>query len=512
MTAPEKTGGLDRRLVRRLSKAVGGSLSAALEERICYSFDATDLRGLPDVVVWARSTDDVVGVVRIAHEAGVPVVPRGAGTGYTGGSVPVAGGIALSVEKMNRILSVDVRRRIAVVEPGVVNNDLRKEVETVGLFYPPDPASLLVSSIGGNVAEGAGGPRTVLYGTTRDYVAGLELVLDDGSVVRTGVLEGPSVGGWDPGPLLVGSEGTLAVMTAVALRLSDLPEITATYWAEFATLEDAARAVASITASGIPVSVLEILDRETLACAVEYVTGTRPDAAPEGALLIETEGAREAVEASAGRIQELVRSNGASTFREATDEKEREEIWETRRSISPSLARLAGGKINEDIAVPRSAIPSFVKAMYEIGGALELPIHAFGHAGDGNLHVNVMVDRGDPSQMMRAREAVARLFAAALSRGGTLSGEHGIGITKAEHLSLEFDERAMAATAQVKRAFDPTGFMNPEKILTERPNPWWEGLPDAGGVPDGGRDAVPDGGRNGGPDAGADSPREPTTC
>jgi glycolate oxidase len=479
----EPTGGSngrpasDRRFTRELGRAVAGEVSVTREDRLCYAYDATDLKAVPDVVVWPRSTADVVAVVRFAAEHGLPVVPRGAGTGYTGGSVPIAGGIALSFEAMNRVLSIDAGRKLAVVEPGIVNDDLRRRVEAMGLTYPPDPASLKVSTIGGNLAEGAGGPRTVLYGTTRDYVVGIEAVLPDGSVVSTGTLSPDGANAWDLGPLIVGSEGTLAIVTKVALRLSLLPAGFATYWAEFPTLEAAASAVAAITAAGFPVSVLEILDRETTSCALEYVRGTPPKAVPDGALLIELEGGESELASLSERLLELLRESGATALRAAAEEDEREEIWEIRRSISPSLARLSSGKINEDIAVPRSAIPVFVRAMREIGREAGLPIHAFGHAGDGNLHVNVMVERSDRDEMRRARRAVSRLFAAALSMGGTLSGEHGIGITKADHLALEIGEAAFRVSGRVKRAFDPRGILNPDKILTDRPNPWWRDLP-----------------------------------
>ena len=480
--AAERAGGaLDARVLRGLRRAAPGAVSTRLEDRICYSLDATDLRSLPDAVAWPRSAEEVAGVVRAAAAHGVPVVPRGAGTGYTGGCLPVAGGVVVSTERMDRVLLVDVARRVAVVEPGVVNEALRARVESVGLSYPPDPASLKVSTIGGNVAEGAGGPRTVLHGTTRDYVVGLEAVLADGAVVSTGFLApGDGTVGWDLGTLLVGSEGTLAVVTKVALRLTDRPLGFATYWAEFPSLEGAALAVAKITAAGLPAGVLEIMDGATLACAVEHVRGVKPAGAPEAALLVELEGDPSGFGAAAATVRAFALENGATVFREAASEEEREEIWEIRRSISPSLARMSGGKINEDIAVPRSRIPEFVRAMREIGAALDLRILAFGHAGDGNLHVNVMVERADTGQMARARDAVARLFACALRLGGTLSGEHGIGITKAEHLASELDETALRVTRALKRAFDPDGIMNPDKILTDRPNPWWQGLPPAG--------------------------------
>ena len=462
--------------MRALSAAAGGAFSTRLEDRICYSFDATDLRSLPDAVAWPSTSAQVSDVVRAARGAGLAVVPRGAGTGYTGGSVPVNGGVVLSFEKMDRVLSVDTAKRIAVVQPGVVNNALRDRVEALGLFYPPDPASLKVSTIGGNVAEGAGGPRTVLYGTTRDYVVGLEAVMPDGQLVVTGALADPPDDGWDATALIIGSEGTLAIVTRVALRLSDLPASFATLWAEFGSLHDAACAVAALTADGLPLSVLEVLDRETFECAHEYVHGARPERAGDGALLVELEGDPSAVAAGAERARSLLADGGAVGIVEAGTDDEREGIWEMRRAVSPALARIGAGKLNEDIAVPRSAIPMFVKAMGEISSSTGLPIVAFGHAGDGNLHVNVMVDRSDAGAMRRAREAVARLFSEALSMGGTLSGEHGVGITKAEHLALELDSVALATTEAVKRALDPDGALNPDKILTDKPNPWWEAV------------------------------------
>jgi glycolate oxidase len=469
--------GVDAALLRELSRDLAGRVSASLEDRICYSLDATDLRALPDAVAWPVSTEEAAAVVRAAARRGVPVVPRGAGTGYTGGCLPVDGGIVVSTERMRRVLAVDAARRVAVVEPGVVNAAVGEAVAQVGLSYPPDPASLKVSTIGGNVAEGAGGPRTVLHGTTRDYVVGLEAVLADGSVVRTGCLSSDGRSGWDPAPLLVGSEGTLAVVTAVALRLTDRGAGYATFWAEFASLDDAALAVADLTAAGLPVGVLELLDAGTLACALEHATGAVPENVPEAALLVELEGDAGVLAGAAAAVRAAAERRGATAFREAATARERDELWDLRRSVSPSLARHSGGKINEDIAVPRSAIPAFVKEMRLIGSSLDLAILAFGHAGDGNLHVNVMVDRSDPGEMARAREAVSRLFDSALALGGTLSGEHGIGITKAEHLARELGETAMRVTRSVKRALDPTGLLNPDKVVTERRNPWWDGLP-----------------------------------
>jgi len=460
------------RAARDLRALLRQQVSFRLEDRICYSFDATDLHFVPDAVAWPDDLEQVVGIARASARHGFPVVPRGAGTGYTGGSVPLQGGLAVSLERMDRILAVDARRRLAVVEPGVVNEDLRTEVGALGLTYPPDPASLKVSTIGGNVAESAGGPRTVLHGTTRDYVVGLEMVLADGRVVRTGVLAAPR-SGWDCGPLFVGSEGTLAIFTKAALRLTERPLRFATLWAEFPSLSQAASAVAALTAAGLPLSVLEILDGQTYACAHEYVRGHPPEEAPEGALLIELEGMGDDVDRGIAAVSALVGESGARGLRRATDESERDEIWEIRRSISPALARLGEVKINEDIAVPRSAIPDFVRVMHEVSRDVRLPILAFGHAGDGNLHVNIMLEKAGADELARARSAVARLFSAALSMGGALSGEHGIGITKAEHLASELSPVAIDVTKRVKRALDPRDLINPGKVVTSAPNPWW---------------------------------------
>ncbi|MBD3367282.1 MAG: FAD-binding protein [Candidatus Eisenbacteria bacterium] len=463
----------------RLSRVSGVSVSTAIEDRICYSYDATDVRALPDAVAWPESSVEVADVLRAAREADVPVVPRGAGTGYTGGSLPVVGGIGLSLERMNTVSSIDTRALVALAGPGVVNEALAEAAEAGGLSYPPDPASRKVSTVGGNIAECAGGPATVLHGTTRDYVAGLEAVLSDGSVVSTGILSGERRTSWDAGPLLVGSEGTLSVVTDAALRLTPAPEATGTFWIEFADLESAARAVAAIVASALPVSSLELIDRDTYVASHEFVRGARPERDIEGGLLVELEGTTEAVSGATEQLGRLADEFGATGFRSPSDDTEREEIREIRRSISPSLARLATGKANEDITVPRSRIPDFVHGMRAIGREHDLRILSFGHAGDGNLHVNVMFDRDDVGSRRRARAAVDRLFQLALSLGGTLSGEHGIGITKADQLASELEETALEATAAVKRALDPDGILNPEKILTHLPNPWWGDLDEA---------------------------------
>jgi glycolate oxidase len=271
----------------------------------------------------------------------------------------------------------------------------------------------------------------------------------------------------------VGSEGTLAVFTKVALRLTERPLRFATLWAEFPSLSQAASAVAALTAAGLPLSVLEILDGQTYACAHEYVRGSPPEEASEGALLIELEGMGDEVERGIAAVSALAGESGARGLRRATDESERDEIWEIRRSISPALARLGEVKINEDIAVPRSAIPEFVRIMHEVSRDVRLPILAFGHAGDGNLHVNIMLEKAGADELARARSAVARLFSAALSMGGALSGEHGIGITKADHLASELSPVAMDVTKRLKSALDPTDLINPGKVVTSAPNPWW---------------------------------------
>jgi glycolate oxidase len=453
----------------RLAGIVGESnLLLDDTDRLTFGTDALR-RGHPaDAVVRPGSTSEVAAVVRVCAEAGIPFVPRGAGTGYTGGAVPVRGGVVISLERMNRILEIDEANLVAVVEPNVVNGDLQDAVAALGLFYPPDPASFRTSTIGGNVAECAGGPRAFKYGTTKQYVLGLEAVLPTGEVVETGGKVVKNVVGYDLTHLLVGSEGTLAIITKVILRLIPKPPSQATLRASFPTVDAAAAAVTEIIRARVIPAALELIDGDSLE-AVAKNLGVR-SLAPEGTaaiLLLEVDGTPSAVADEAIRVEAACRLGGATEVLRAADAAEREELWRVRRELSLSLKMVAPLKFNHDVVVPKGRIPELFALVARIREAYSLRIPCFGHAGDGNIHVNIMVSPDDSDEIARAHEAERVLFEGVVSLEGSISGEHGIGFAKAPFLPMELTPDEIALMKRVKAAFDPQGLLNPGKIFPE---------------------------------------------
>lgn len=440
----------------------GRQVLDSLEDRIAYGYDATGRRALPEVVVRVTRAEEVAAILRYASGQGVAVVPRGAGTGLSGGAVPSQGGISLVLAGMREIKEIDRANLVAVCQPGVVTGELQAAVEREGLFYPPDPGSLACCTIGGNVAENAGGPRGVKYGVTKDYVLGLEVVLASGEVVRLGGKQVKNVTGYNFTQLFVGSEGTLGVITEVTLRLLPLPPARKTMLAAFDRLDDAAAAVAAISAAVVPAT-LEIIDRYSVTCVEEYLHLGLPREA-EALLLIETDGMPEAVEAEGEVIAAICRKRKGS-LRVARDRAEAEDLWRARRAISPAISQLRPTKVSEDISVPRSAVADMVRELQRIAAEYALPIAIFGHAGDGNLHPNILTDRRDAGEMERVERAVAAIFQAALRLGGTLSGEHGIGLEKKAFLGQDLSPATVALMKDVKRALDPRGILNPGKIF-----------------------------------------------
>ncbi len=436
------------------------------DARALYGTDALK-RGSPaDIVVFPGTTQDVAGVVRICAERRLPIVPRGAGTGYTGGSVPTHGGVVVSLERMHRILEIDEANLVAVVEPNVVTGDLQDAVEQVGLFYPPDPASLRQSVIGGNVAECAGGPRAFKYGTTKRYVLGLEAVLPTGEVIQTGGKAVKNVVGYDLTQLLVGSEGTLAIITKIVLRLIPKPPRQITLRATFPDVESSAAAVVNIIRARVVPAALELIDGDSLD-AVARNLGVQ-SLAPEGTaalLLLEVDGIEQAIEEEAGRVEDACRAAGATEVLRAHSEKERDELWRVRRELSLSLKTIASLKLNHDVVVPKGRIPELFALVREIRDRFHLRIPCFGHAGDGNIHVNIMVDKDDREAIVRAHEAEEVLFAGVVALEGSISGEHGIGFAKARFLPLELSDDEIALMKRVKKAFDPLGILNPGKMF-----------------------------------------------
>ncbi|MBI5694858.1 MAG: FAD-binding protein [Nitrospirae bacterium] len=455
---------MDDNIIKAL-KGIAGADNVSTDDasRAAYAYDATRLKALPDVVVRPGSEAEVAAVLRLASARRLPVVPRGAGSGLSGGSVPTRGGITLSFERMADIINIDTANRIVVVQPGVVTGVLQKAVEDKGLFYPPDPGSLAFCTIGGNVAENAGGMRALKYGVTRDYVIGLRAVLPSGEVIKTGVRTAKGVVGYDLTRLIVGSEGTLAVVTEITLRLVPKPLSVVTMTAYFADQEGAGRAVASIMASPVTPRCLEFLDTEALKAGAAH-SGMKLPGDAGGFLLIETDGSPEEARRQADVIRGIIEPD-AIEVRVAADAPEAAALWKLRRSTSQALFSIAPDKINEDTVVPVSRVHEALAGFAEIGKRHGLKVVCFGHAGDGNIHVNVMTDRKDKTRFSEAEKAVEEIFQLVLGLGGTISGEHGIGLTKAQYLRMELSEVEVDLLKRVKHAFDPDGILNPGKIF-----------------------------------------------
>lgn len=460
-------GDMQRAIINQLAVIVGrDNLLASPEDLRCYSYDGTGRVFLPEAVALPGSAEEIAAIVRLANTHGFPVVPRGAGTGMTGGSLPTAGGLVLATTRMNRILEIDPDNMVAVVEPGVVTGDLQEVLKNHRLQYPPDPASLKFCTLGGNAAECAGGPSAVKYGVTKDYIIGLEVVLPTGEIMHTGVRTEKGVVGYDLIRLFVGSEGTLGVFTKLVLRLLPLPERKETYLLHFTSLARATELVSGILAAGIRPCTLEYMDRT----AIRVVGDHLPSAVPpetQALLLVEIDGSDGEVRMQEDRLVRCLDLEDIGWLR-AGDEKEREAIWQARRSISPAVFSLRPHKISEDVVVPRSRIPELVSFAEEMGRKLGITILTFGHAGDGNIHVNIMLDRADVSEATRGETARKKLFEYVMRLGGTLSGEHGIGITKAEFLPLEVDATALTVMRNIKCLLDPNNILNPGKIFPER--------------------------------------------
>jgi glycolate oxidase len=459
---------LDKKILSHLESITGrGGIFTSPEDLAVYGYDGTFEEGRPDVVVLPSTTEQVSRIVQAAAAERIPIVPRGMGSGLAAGSVPFRGGIALSTTRMNRILEIDKANATVRAEAGVVTADLQAAVEKNGLFYPPDPSSIRHSTIGGNIACNAGGPRCLKYGVTGDYVLGLTVVLADGRILRTGGKCIKDVVGYDLNALFTGSEGTLGIVTEALLRLIALPKFYRTALVEFVSLDDAARTVDSILSAGIVPAALELMDETAIACVEEAMhLGLPLDV--EAALLIETDGAEEEtvtreIEAAA----EICRKSGSRRVRVAKDEEERTALWQARRSVSPSLGRKAPNKLGEDITVPRSAIPEVIRRVKAIGAKYGLPIVIFGHAGDGNLHPNILFDKRDPGQWKKVQQMVEEEFSAALDLGGTLSGEHGVGALKRPYLEKALGPVSADIQKRIKQALDPLNILNPGKIFPE---------------------------------------------
>ena len=459
---------IDKKILAQLEKITGkDSVLTSPEDLAVYSYDSTFEEGCPEVVVLPRTTEQVSQVVKLAAEARIPLVSRGMGSGLAGGSVPSMGGIVLAMTRMNRILEIDQANAAVRVEAGIVTADLQAAVEKVGLFYLPDPSSIRESTIGGNIACNAGGPRCLKYGVTGNYVLGLTVVLADGRVLYAGNKCIKDVVGYDMLALFTGSEGTLGVITEALLRLTAKPRFVRTALVEFPSLEDASRTVNAILTAGIVPAALELMDETAIACTEEAMQlGLPLDV--EAILIIESDGSDDTfvlseMEASA----RICREEGARQVKVAKDEKERSNLWEARRSVTAALARRTPNKLGEDITVPRSAIPEAVRRLKAISAKYGLPIVIFGHAGDGNLHPNILFDKRDPEQWDKVQQMVKEEFATALELGGTLSGEHGVGTLKRPYLEDALGALSIEMQKRIKQALDPLNILNPGKVFPD---------------------------------------------
>ena len=433
--------------------------------KIAYCYDATRKRYAPDGVVFPRDESDVSEILKYCNEHKITIIPRGAGSGFTGGALASSGGIIMALEKhMNKILEIDLENMVAVVQPGVSNKDLQKEVEKLGLFYPPDPASETYSTLGGNVSENSGGMRAAKYGITKDYVMALRAVLPNGDVIRAGKRTIKDVAGFNIAGILIASEGALAVITEITLKLISKPKFSKTAMGVFPSVESAMNAVFKTMAAGVTPVAMEFLDNLSIKAVEERFHRGLPTSA--GAILVsEMDGNDESViNADLERLKEHFIANGASEFRVAKDANESSDIWFARRNCSQAINCYGSLKINEDITVPRSKLPALLEKIAEISAKYNVTTPCFGHTGDGNVHTNVMVDKNDPEAVKRGHEAITEIFKATVELGGTLSGEHGIGISKAPFMSLAFSEAEMNLFRAIKKAFDPNNILNPNKM------------------------------------------------
>ncbi len=451
-------------LVRELRAIVGDTyLLLEKEDVIVYEQDGSIFQVMPEVVVVPSNVEQVAAVVKAAKQANVPIVPRGSGTGLAGGAVPAEGGIIVSLARLNKILKIDLQNRIAIVEPGVINLDISKAVAKEGLFYAPDPSSQAACSIGGNVANNSGGPHTLAYGVTTNHVLGMEVVLDDGQIVWLGgeVADSP---GYDLCGIFVGSEGTMGIVTKVAVKLMQTRESVRTLLAIFDEMDVATRTVVDITGAGIIPAALEMMDRTT----IEAVETGSPVGFPrdaEAVLIVEVEGIVEQTEHSMTLVRAICERNGAREVRVAKDDGERQLLWKGRKGAFGAMGALAPNYYVQDGVVPRSKLPEMMKRVAEISKQYNLRIANVFHAGDGNLHPNILFDMRTPGELDRVIEAGEATLRACIELGGSITGEHGVGLEKKAYIGLLFNEADLEAMSRVRRAFDPDGRFNPAKLF-----------------------------------------------
>jgi glycolate oxidase len=458
-------------VINQLKEIVGTDhVFTEKEDLFCYTYDGSfsfTKPSFPGVVVKPKNTEEVSRIVKLANNLEIPLIPRGAGSNLSGGTVPLKECIIMQLNRMNRIKKIDKRNMIAIVEPGVVTGVFQEELAKLGLFYPPDPASLAFSTMGGNVAECAGGPRGVKYGVTRDYVLALEVVLADGSVIRTGARTMKSVAGYDLTRLITGSEGTLGIVTEITVKILPMPQARQTVLASFGSLDQTAETVVEIMAQGIIPSSLEFMDKTCVEVIEKFIPSGLPLDA-EAVLLIEVDGHEKAIADEIKEIDRICHEQGALQVRSASSEEEREKLWAGRRGVFGAFAQLFPTILSEDVTVPRDKIPEAVRDVRRIAEAYQLKVAIIAHAGDGNLHADILTDEKNEEEMKRVEQALPELFKSALKLGGTITGEHGVGIVKAPFLPLEAGTEGMHVMQEIKNTLDPKNILNPGKMFGNR--------------------------------------------
>ncbi|MBD3670908.1 MAG: FAD-binding protein [Gammaproteobacteria bacterium] len=455
---------LPRAFLQRLQSILDtDTLLTEEADRWSYGYDNSRRHGLPDAVVLPTTHERVVAIVKLCNEFGIPMIPRGRGTGTTGATVPLNGGVVISLERMNRIVSTHPEDRYMVVEPGVLNKEVQDTAAACGFFWPPDPTSSAFCSIGGNLAYNSAGPRAVKYGTPRENVLGLRAVLGNGEELRTGVYTSKGVVGYDFTRLLIGSEGTLALITEATLKLTPLPEARRTLQIIYRDIDSAARAVSAIMAQPVVPYALEFIDGNAIHMIRDYSDAYLPDGAA-ALLMVEVDGRQSELEGAVEAIRQASQNEGRIEFNAPQGEAEIQALWATRKALSPALRTIAPKKINEDVVVPVSKIPRLINGLDELSSRFGIPIVNFGHAGNGNIHVNLLVNPEDEDEMAAAEACLQEVFTLVLSLDGTLSGEHGIGLEKQAYVGMELDATSVNLMHRVKQLFDPNGLLNPGKL------------------------------------------------
>ncbi|KWW17275.1 glycolate oxidase subunit GlcD [Peribacillus simplex] len=445
----------------------GDRMFLDLAERYCYSYDASFGEYLPEIVIQPKNAKEISELVKMANLHKIPVYPRGSGTSLSGGPLPVKGGMVLDLTLLRDKLFIDRENMLAIVSPGVITATIHQKADEAGLFYPPDPSSSNVATIGGNLLENSSGPKGLKYGTTKEYVIGLEVVTPTGEIIRTGGKTVKNVTGYDLTRLIVGSEGTLGIVTEAIIRLIPKPQSQKTFVAHFNHFIDSGHAITSILSSGILPSALELMDNACIRAVENY----RPSGLPlqaEAILIIEVDGHPLAIEEEINKCADICKDNGASYVKIAETEEERQTIWSARKWVSPAITQMGPTKISEDATVPRNQIPAMMERLQQIRDKYELNLVVFGHAGDGNLHPNIITDKRNKAEMKKVELAVSEIFEAAIELGGTLSGEHGIGTLKSPYMEMELGANGVNMMKKIKEAWDPNNILNPGKIFAEK--------------------------------------------